>query len=440
MHLLKAQTATPEDAGEAIDLAQTPGDIVVLSAADTELACLAAAQARRPPDAPEPASREPSPARPSDVGRPVRRAGRGAGAPGDPAPPRRPQLLALWARAGGGRLPGGRNRFGRFARRRPAGPRAARLEHAAPRCLPSALAISGARRAGQRRPAPRLRRRSAGPERGMAGAGAAPARRPVLAGPVEPGSRWRAGALARGPPGRRPRVLPGLGAGGRPRGRRCPDRRARRSGAERAAGLCRQPQGPHRRAAGPRVVRAGGAGGGAERDRFCRLEPGGVAPHALGPAGSPRASGRALRRQRGGVAGRHARPVGARSGDERRPARGRRPGARPRGRVQGAKALRSRDRDQHRGLRSGRRPGPVHGAAGGRLGAARRHPGRPAAGRDRARQLSQSRRPDRQRRRPGHAGEHGAAARGLARGRLSDRGAARGRPGPGRGPSRRRHQ
>ena len=38
-----------EDAGEAIDLGQTPGDIVFLSAADTELACLAAAQARRPP-------------------------------------------------------------------------------------------------------------------------------------------------------------------------------------------------------------------------------------------------------------------------------------------------------------------------------------------------------------------------------------------------------
>ena len=52
MHLLKAQTATPEDAGAAIDLGQTPGDIVVLSAADTELACLAAAQARRPPEAP----------------------------------------------------------------------------------------------------------------------------------------------------------------------------------------------------------------------------------------------------------------------------------------------------------------------------------------------------------------------------------------------------
>jgi cobaltochelatase CobN len=52
MHLLNARTTTPDDAGEAIDLGQSPGDVVFLSAADTELACLAAAQARRPPDAP----------------------------------------------------------------------------------------------------------------------------------------------------------------------------------------------------------------------------------------------------------------------------------------------------------------------------------------------------------------------------------------------------
>ena len=38
--------------GEAVDLGQTPGDIVILSAADTELASLAAAQARRPAGAP----------------------------------------------------------------------------------------------------------------------------------------------------------------------------------------------------------------------------------------------------------------------------------------------------------------------------------------------------------------------------------------------------
>jgi cobaltochelatase CobN len=52
MHLLRARRSTPEDGGEAIDLDQSPGDIVFVSAADTELACLATAQARRPGDAP----------------------------------------------------------------------------------------------------------------------------------------------------------------------------------------------------------------------------------------------------------------------------------------------------------------------------------------------------------------------------------------------------
>ncbi len=47
MHLLAAQPGTIEDGSEAVDLGQTPGDIVFLSAADTEIACLAAAQARR---------------------------------------------------------------------------------------------------------------------------------------------------------------------------------------------------------------------------------------------------------------------------------------------------------------------------------------------------------------------------------------------------------
>jgi len=44
MHLLAAQPGAVSDGSEAIDLGQTPGDIVVISAADTELACLAAAQ------------------------------------------------------------------------------------------------------------------------------------------------------------------------------------------------------------------------------------------------------------------------------------------------------------------------------------------------------------------------------------------------------------
>ncbi len=44
MHLLSAQPGGIADGGEAVDLGQSPGEIVVLSAADTEIASLAAAQ------------------------------------------------------------------------------------------------------------------------------------------------------------------------------------------------------------------------------------------------------------------------------------------------------------------------------------------------------------------------------------------------------------
>src|SRR5438067_4080757 len=47
MHLLATEPGVIGDGSAAIDLAQTPGDIVVLTAADTEIALLAAAQARR---------------------------------------------------------------------------------------------------------------------------------------------------------------------------------------------------------------------------------------------------------------------------------------------------------------------------------------------------------------------------------------------------------
>ena len=46
MHLLAAQPGAIFDGTEAVDLGQTPGDIVVLSAADTELSLLARARAR----------------------------------------------------------------------------------------------------------------------------------------------------------------------------------------------------------------------------------------------------------------------------------------------------------------------------------------------------------------------------------------------------------
>ena len=52
MHLLNASQATTDDDGEAVDLGQSPGDIVYISAADTELRSLAAAQAARPPGSP----------------------------------------------------------------------------------------------------------------------------------------------------------------------------------------------------------------------------------------------------------------------------------------------------------------------------------------------------------------------------------------------------
>ena len=52
MHLLAAQPGAIEDGTEAVDLGQSPGDIVLLSAADTELACFAQAQGRLGADAP----------------------------------------------------------------------------------------------------------------------------------------------------------------------------------------------------------------------------------------------------------------------------------------------------------------------------------------------------------------------------------------------------
>ena len=46
MHLLAAQPGAVADGGKAVDLGQSPGELVVLSAADSEIACLSAAQAR----------------------------------------------------------------------------------------------------------------------------------------------------------------------------------------------------------------------------------------------------------------------------------------------------------------------------------------------------------------------------------------------------------
>jgi cobaltochelatase CobN len=52
MHLLATEPGMIADGSEAVDLGQSPGDIVVLASADTEIALLAAAQARRRNDDP----------------------------------------------------------------------------------------------------------------------------------------------------------------------------------------------------------------------------------------------------------------------------------------------------------------------------------------------------------------------------------------------------
>lgn len=47
MHLLAAQPGSITDGAEAVDLGQSPGEVVMLSAADTELSAIAAAHGRR---------------------------------------------------------------------------------------------------------------------------------------------------------------------------------------------------------------------------------------------------------------------------------------------------------------------------------------------------------------------------------------------------------
>ena len=52
MHLLAGDTGRIDDGDAAVDLGQSPGDIIVLSSADSELAALGAAAARRAAGAP----------------------------------------------------------------------------------------------------------------------------------------------------------------------------------------------------------------------------------------------------------------------------------------------------------------------------------------------------------------------------------------------------
>ena len=99
MHLLKATPGGVQDGQEAVDLGQDPGEVVVLSAADTELANLAQARGELGDGYPGAAAGQPDAARPQHVGRPVPGADLPAGETHRGAPVGRDQLLALRRRA-----------------------------------------------------------------------------------------------------------------------------------------------------------------------------------------------------------------------------------------------------------------------------------------------------------------------------------------------------
>ena len=191
MHLLAAKPGQIADGSEAIDLGQTAGDIVVLSAADSELACLSRAYAHLAGTQAEPALGEPAAAVAPSLGRCLCRGHRRERQAGGGAAARRRALLAVRHRAGLGRVPEARHRARLPAGRRPARPGAERSQHDAAGRRASAVAVPGARRARERVRVPALWRQPDRPRDRVARAAAVAARRALLAG--------QSHALARGP-------------------------------------------------------------------------------------------------------------------------------------------------------------------------------------------------------------------------------------------------
>ena len=416
MHLLNARAATPEDAGEAVDLGQTPGDIVVLSAADTELACLAAA-----------------------AGAPARGRARACASPTCSSSATRSRSTSTSSgssRAPGSsslRLLGGRSywpygleqvaaacRARRHpargaAGRRPARPGARRLVDAAARGLPSPLAVRRPRR-------PRQRRAAAAPTPRACSARDEPWQEPaplLRAGLYWPGlarpaladlrRRWRRGAAGRGA-----RLLPRAGPGRRPRGDRRADRGARRRRPQPAADLHREPQGPGRGAAGPPSARRGARPTVVlNATGFAVSSPGAAPPDAARRARPPVLqlvlAGGSEAAWRDGTRGLSPRDLAMNVALPEIDGRV----LDARGRVQDAASASIRaPRADIVGFAPGADRVALRGRARRRLGAARRAARGRAPGRARARQLPEPRRPARQRRRPRHAGEHGRACCG----------------------------
>ena len=425
MHLLATEPGIIADGSAAIDLAQTPGDIIVLASADTEIALLAAAQARRRADDPQ---------APTLRLAPVMRLGHNFSVDLYMETVARARLVIARLLGGSAYWPYGVERL---------------VETCRDNGIPLALLP------GDDKPDPELARLSTVP---------ADACRRL----------WR--YLAEGGPGNADNFLRLCGEPDRPRGPLGPNRR--RCCAPGCTG-----RGARRRAS-PRSRPDGGAGEGSSRScsigrscspatrrrsmRWCRRWPArGLRPlpvfvsslkedeaaalladilKAHPPAVILNATGFSLAASGGGDPLRadcpvlqivfsggdeeswrdeHARPRSARSGDERGVARDRRAHPVARRVVQGAARPRCGNRGRSRRLSAGRRPGRLCRRSGAQLGAAARQAASRAAGRDRARELPEPRRPYRQRGRARYAGIGRRDPEGVARGRIPHRRYAR---------------
>ena len=130
MHLLSTSSTSLDDIVEPVDLGQTPGDIAILSFADSDLAGLSAAWAARTRQERAAAERAAGAvARPeaSDVGRSLDRAGRFACEGDRRAAVGRSRLVALRRRPAVGAGEGARHRAGHAAGRGPRRPTAGRM-------------------------------------------------------------------------------------------------------------------------------------------------------------------------------------------------------------------------------------------------------------------------------------------------------------------------
>ena len=414
MHLLSTLPADGSDVEQAVDLGQTPGEIVFLSAADTDLACLAAAAARLPDDCPD-ASGSPTCCSSATRSRSTSMSSGWWRRPGW-------SWSACWAGAATGPTAWSRSRPPAPQRGIPlaclpgddrADPELARALDAAGRGLRPPGALS--------RPWRRRQCRAGAALRGLAASAATPAwREPV---PLPRAGLYRASRPPRIGSAERPllvfyralvqsgdlapidALLDGLAAAGLA-----------------ATGLYRrQPQGPGGRHADRRDHRRLCA------RRWSSMPPPSPSGRSMATAATirwpppmRRCCRRARRRQRGRWRAGDARPGSARSRDARRPARGRRPHRRARGLVQGSERARPGDRGRPgtppAGAGSGRASGRSLPAAWARL---RDDAGRRAPHRHRAGQLPEPRRQARQRGRPRRPGQLRRAAASAARPRLS---------------------